>query len=193
VITVSALMATTKRRASFLPQALESFRQQQFPSDWQVELVIDEHETSTLGRKLNDMAARCSSEFLLVWDDDDFYMPTRIAKQIQPLAENPALMATGTSRIVYRNDAGRAFLYSGNGSWIGAIAFRRTAWERVKFEDFSPGVDYRWLKNFKPEEKFDLKDDSLFLAAIHSQNTCPKQTSGREWKELPRVPEYLQG
>jgi hypothetical protein len=55
---VSALMATTKRRASFLPRALESFRQQQFPDQWQVELVIDEHETNSLGRKLNDMANR---------------------------------------------------------------------------------------------------------------------------------------
>ena len=186
-------MATTPARKHFWPRALESFRQQQFLSDWQVELVIDEHETNTLGRKLNAMAARCSSEFLLVWDDDDFYLPTRIAKQIQPLVDNPALLVTGTSRIVYRDETGRAFRYSGNGSWIGAIAFRRTAWERVKFEDVSPGVDYRWLKNFKPEEKFDLKDDSLFLATIHSQNTCPKQPSGREWKELPRVPEYLPG
>jgi hypothetical protein len=83
------------------------------------------------------------------------------------------------------------FKYTGNGSWVGALAFRRAAWERRKFEDFSAGVDTKWLGNFAPGEVLDLRDDSLFLAAIHPQNTCRKHTSGKEWQELPAVPEYL--
>jgi len=168
------------------------FLKQQFPSGWQIDLVTDGHETNSLGRKLNDMAARSSSEFLIVWDDDDLYTPSRIAKQVQPLLDNPALLITGTSQIVYKDSQScRVFRYSGNSSWIGALAFRRSAWESCKFEDFSAGVDTKWLLGFAPGETLDLRDDSMFLAAIHPQNTCRKHTSGKEWQELSGVPEYL--
>jgi hypothetical protein len=144
LITVAALMATTSKRAAFRPRAVECFRQQIFPADWQVDLLVDEQEINTLGRKLNDMTARTTADYLITWDDDDFHSPTRIARQIAPLVTGE-YGYSGTSTIFYHNiitDEG--WLYTGTPRiWLGGIAFTRSLWEKLKFMDRTVGVDIR--------------------------------------------------
>ena len=201
MITVSALMATTPARDKFRPRSLESFRNQIFPSDWKVHLAIDFHPTYTLGRKLNNMARgleqspptiSATSDYLIVWDDDDWYSPTRLSRQIQPLIDGYDY--SGTSTIFYhdiRTDEG--WQYTGNGSWLGALAFTRAALNRLLFNDTTAGVDNQWQMNLQGRG-FDLKDPALLIASIHSHNACPKHTVGSNWPraalpEFPRIGE----
>jgi hypothetical protein len=146
-------MATTSKRAAFRPRALECFREQVYPDNWEVDLLVDEHETNTLGRKLNDMAAHTASEFLITWDDDDCHSPTRIARQITPLLTD--YHYSGTSKIFYHDivkDEG--WLYAGTPRiWLGGLAWRRSLWEKQKFRDITVGVDTRWQQLAQAEHK----------------------------------------
>jgi len=102
MIIVSALMPTTSKRAAFRPRALECFHQQVFPANWEVDHILDEHETNTLGRKINDMTASSTADYLISWDDDDCHSPTRIARQIAPLITGE-YGYSGTSQIFYHD------------------------------------------------------------------------------------------
>ena len=191
-VSVTALMATRTKRAAFRPRAVECFKQQIFPADWEVDLIVDEHETNTLGRKLNDMAARTAAEFLITWDDDDCHSPTRIARQITPLLTD--YHYSGTSKIFYPNiitDEG--WLYSGTPRiWLGGLAFTRSLWEKQKFRDITVGVDAHWQQLAQAEHKakfFDVADPALFIASMHPGNSCPKNTTTCSWKPAT-LPEF---
>jgi hypothetical protein len=100
-------------------------------------------------------------------------------------------MVTGTSLLVYQNlNTKEVHQYSGPDSgWLGGLAFRQLAWHKRKFKDITPGTDTQWLTQFSAKEKLDLGDGSLFFAGMHSANTCRKDLHGREWSQLPDLPE----
>src|SRR5262249_53749613 len=178
-------MATTPARWSFMPAALDSFYKQVFPLEWNVQLLIDAHPTKTLGAKLNDMVVRTNSQFYIIWDDDDVYSSTRLTRKIEPLLNDYDF--TGTSQILYRDlRNGDEWLYTGDSRWLGAFAFRRELWERVKFEDRSAGVDAFWQKRLRGmgAKMLDLADPALFSGTIHKDNTCPKVFSAPQWKRV---------
>jgi hypothetical protein len=176
---VTCIMPTTSRRATFRPRAVECFQRQQYPSDWRVNLIIDEHESDSLGKKLNRMIASSDADYFITWDDDDWHSPHRVERQIVPLLNGFDL--SGTSEIAYVDDrTNTAWLYQGNPRhWLGGIAFQRALWERLWFEDKSWGVDNRWQTRLRSTSKFfDLADPTLFIASIHDGNTCHKNPSG---------------
>jgi hypothetical protein len=194
-VSVTALMATTSKRAAFRPRVVECFKQQIFPADWEVDLIVDEHETDTLGAKLNRMTASTDAEYLITWDDDDFHSPTRIARQIQPLIDGYRI--SGTSKIFYHDIAkDEGWLYSNHWYiWMGGMAWQRSCWDRLKFMDRTVGVDTRWqhaLRGMYPPEKFafDVADPALFIASMHSGNSCPKNTANTLSWNRAVLPEF---
>lgn len=98
---VSCVCLTTHpKRAAFLPDALRSYRAQQYPSkelilindgaplasraeDIHVVNLPDRGRRYTIGEKRN-AGIRCSNgEFIATWDDDDMSMPHRLTEQIE--------------------------------------------------------------------------------------------------------------
>jgi Glycosyl transferase family 2 len=92
------------------------------------------------------MIAGCSEEYIILFDDDDWHSPTRIARQVEPLLHGYEL--TGTSQVYYE-DGKQGYLYKGDGRWLYGMAFKRSLWERLKFEDVSIGCDTRWQRALK--------------------------------------------
>lgn len=56
-ISIACLMPTIASHARFRPVAEKCFAAQVYPNDWKVDLLVDEHETDSLGKKLNRMVA----------------------------------------------------------------------------------------------------------------------------------------
>lgn len=182
MISVAVLMPTLPGRDDLRSRALASYDKQHLPSEWNVDLFIDDDRTLTLGAKLNAMIAALpvEYEYICLLDDDDWHSRDRIARQIEPLLCGYEL--TGTSKIYYQ-DGKEAWLYTGDGTWLGGMAFKRSLWERLKFEDVSIGCDNRWQTALKPSQ-LDLADPALFIASIHPGNTSPKVTAGPQWKQV---------
>jgi glycosyltransferase involved in cell wall biosynthesis len=206
-VKVSALMPTFNRR-EFIPRAIDCFLKQQFLPDWEVELVVLDDGTDQVkdlipenpriryffeqpkknhSTKMNRCAELAQGDYLIVWDDDDFYPPTRLARQIQPLIENPKYVVSGTSTLFYyRHGTREAYRYTNQGYWIGAIAFRKDVWQGRHFDGKrTPGADNRWLQQTPKDQWCDLKDATLVCAAIHPTNDCRKNLVSSAYKKEP--------
>src|ERR1700722_17918476 len=105
-MTVFALMPTLPGREEMRQKAIDSIHRQSYPNSWDVVLLMDADPDLTLGAKLNKMLDSISNlpaDHIILVDDDDLHHPTRVARQIQPLIDNPNLLMTGTSVIVFRD------------------------------------------------------------------------------------------
>src|SRR5205085_6482789 len=101
---VSCIMPTYNRRA-FIPRALRCFFNQDYPN---LELVVVDDgaepvsdmlppdsriryfrlpQKQTVGAKRNYACGQAQGSIIVHWDDDDWYAPCRVQRQIQPLLE----------------------------------------------------------------------------------------------------------
>lgn len=139
-----------------------------------------------LGAKRNRACELAAGDVIVHWDDDDWYPPDRIARQVTALAARNADVC-GTSRLYFRDVAQRraweyAYTLSGK-PWVAgsSLAYRRAAWERRRFRDVQVGEDSHFVWARDSAVVVDLADASLCVAAIHPGNTSPKIPTGTFW------------
>jgi len=186
----------TYNRRGFWPRCVRCFQWQDWPN---LEWVIADNGTDPIadllpsdpriryypfgGKKLthgtlmNECFRRASGEICIVVDDDDWYAPNRVSKQVQPMIDNPSILTTGTGQLYYyMHGTKRAFRYRNltNNRWIGAFAMRKSVWEARPFNDKPHGADFDLLGTIPREQWMDLKDLTLMVSAIHPGNAAPK-------------------
>ncbi len=114
---VTCIMPTYNRRR-FIPQAIRCFLRQDYSNlellvvDDGTDLVLDCVPVSdrirylrleqklTIGAKRNFACERARGEFIVHWDDDDWYPPSRVSAQINALRERDCDIV-GSSRVFY--------------------------------------------------------------------------------------------
>lgn len=209
---VSCVMPTADRRA-FIPDAIRCFQSQDYPN---LELVVvDDGEDpigdcmpadrrirymrldarTILGKKRNLACEAARGEFVIHWDDDDWYPPHRVRTQVEALQRNNASVC-GTSRLYFEERSGdRAWEYGYAGHrWVAgsSLAYRRDFWRRHPFAEIREGEDNLFLRPVAAPELVDLNDPSLCIASIHAGNTSRKVPGKRLWKSCsPRVLQAL--
>ncbi|MGH9866926.1 MAG: glycosyltransferase [Candidatus Polarisedimenticolia bacterium] len=203
---VSCIMPTADR-GIFVRRALRCFLRQDYP---RLELVIvDDGETAfddcllddpriryirldrrlTIGAKRNLACSRAEGEIIVHWDDDDWYPTWRVRTQVRALLDRPADVC-GTSRLLYFEPAtGRAweYRYASNPGWLAGntLAYRRSLWERGRFQDIQVGEDARFLWSARGAAVFDLDERHLVVGMVHAGNTSRKDTTGPFWHPQP--------
>jgi glycosyltransferase involved in cell wall biosynthesis len=200
---VTCIMPTTGRHA-WLGQAIRSFLRQQYP---RLELVVlgDAHEPScrdasddpriryeridrpmTLGAKRNAACSLARGDIIVHWDDDDWYSPSRIDRQVRALMDQPAHLC-GSSRVLYyQPSADRAWEYrygAGLPTWLAGntLAYTKETWQRAPFPDVQVGEDAMFVWNDGRRRLHDLADPHLCVGMIHAGNTSRKETNGAFW------------
>jgi len=200
---VSCIMPTHDRR-SFIPQALACFMAQDYPN---LELIIvDDGNDSiadllpadariqyvrlaqrmSIGAKRNHACERARGEFIVHWDDDDWYPWSRVSTQVRAMTDGAADVC-GTSVVYYFDRAReRAFCYRYSGppsAWVAGntLAYRRDFWIRNRFADVQVGEDSQFVWGCRQDRVADLRDPSLCVGAIHPGNVSPKETGGVFW------------
>ena len=145
-----------------------------------------------LGAKRNRACELATGDVIVHWDDDDWYPPDRIARQVAALAARNADVC-GTSRLYFRDVAQRraweyAYILSGK-PWVAgsSLAYRRDAWERRRFRDVQVGEDSHFVWARDGAAVVDLADASLCVAAIHPGNTSLKIPTGTYWTPVDTV------
>jgi len=204
---VSCIMPTCDRR-SFAPQAVRCFQRQDYPN---LELVIVDDGVDaindsipddariryfrldhklTIGAKRNFACEQSRGDFIVHWDDDDWYPVWRVRAQIGAMAERNADVC-GSSQVYYFDPvSGRAwhYQYAGSGTaWVAGntLAYRRSFWERKKFPDIRVGEDSRFVWGAPAGGICDLNDPGLCVATAHAGNTSRKETGGSYWRPIP--------
>ena len=97
---VSCLMITKKSRLAFSTRAVKCFEWQNYPKK-ELIIVTDEidlqqvcgrpcfhFQDKTLGELRNRSVEAAHGQFVCQWDDDDWYHPERIAKQVAHLKQH---------------------------------------------------------------------------------------------------------
>lgn len=112
---ISCIMPSYSGRRDFLPQALKLFQAQDYPNKELIivddgsiyqnlsELIPNEPHIEyvyvdrlftranlTLGAKRNLACSLAQGEIIAMWDDDDFYAPQRLTKQVEPILRGDA-------------------------------------------------------------------------------------------------------
>jgi len=213
---VSCIMPTFNRR-SFLPRALRCFFSQDYPN---LELLVVDDGTDPIadllpvdpriryfkldskqnvGIKRNFACEQARGEFVVHWDDDEWYGPSRVRRQIEALRNSQARISGTSVALFYHEASGHAFRYCYHGpiaSWMGALAYPHSAWKDRPFDRVPIAEDVRFIARIPASQRMDLKDPTLYVASIHANNTSPKITTGVYWTPEPvetiwKIPGFL--
>jgi glycosyltransferase involved in cell wall biosynthesis len=201
---VTCIMPTHNRR-SFIPQAIRSFLRQDYPN---LELlVVDDgaepcadlvpnndrirylrfDQKLTIGAKRNLACESARGDFIVHWDDDDWYPSWRVRAQVRAMLDRGADLS-GSSRVLYFDPSSdRAWEYcypTAKGPWVAGntLAYRKTFWSAHKFPDIQVGEDSRFVWSGKGRAIADLADPSLCVATVHANNTSRKNVNAVYWR-----------
>lgn len=205
---VTCIMPTHNRR-SFIPQAIRCFLRQDYSN---LELLVVDDGTEpvgdlapandrirylrfdqklTIGAKRNLACEKARGEFIVHWDDDDWYPPSRVRAQMRAMLDRGADLC-GSSRVAYFDPArDQAWEYrypSAKGPWVAGntLAYRKSFWSGHKFPDIQVGEDSRFVWSSKGRAVADLADPGLCVATVHSNNTSRKNVNAVYWHAQPR-------
>jgi glycosyltransferase involved in cell wall biosynthesis len=204
---VSVCTPTFNRRP-FIPITFEIFKNQDYPKDRLEWIIIDDgtdpvtdlvqasgipqikyhrvKEKMSLGKKRNYMHSLISpkSEYIIYFDDDDWYPHDRISHSIDMLEKNPTCLIAGSSELycyfkaLTPTDSAKLFQfgpYNPNHSTAGTFCFHRKLLNITRYDDAKELAEERdFLKDYTiPLCQLDpLK---TILVFSHSHNTFDKR------------------
>jgi hypothetical protein len=197
---VSCLMPTYNRR-SFVTRAIRYYQQQDYP-DCEL-LILDDGEDrvedlvpaddpsirylrldqrATIGRKRQIAAEHAAGDVLVQWDDDDWFGPTRVSRQVAPLATGAAdisgiLKGYLFDLTSFRFYGGGPPLHEGQlHSWIvaGTLACTRSAWRSSGgYPNCSIGEEVALLRLVieRGGRVASIVNDGMYVTVRHSANS----------------------
>lgn len=201
---VSCIMPTANR-PRYIPLAIDYFLQQNYPN---AELIIldDGKESNaslipenpkiryfysdpigTIGNKRNAACEKAQGEFIMHWDDDDWYAPDWITRQVEALTKSGADI-TGLNRVIfYSPSINKRYMYEDTEEdkpWLcgATMAYRKSFWEKHSFIDLQVGEDYDFVWN-SGGKVFALDYLEGFVAILHANNTSIKPVENPKHKK----------
>jgi glycosyltransferase involved in cell wall biosynthesis len=144
---------------------------------------------ATLGAKRNAAVELARGDLLAHWDDDDWYSPARIERQVMTMAASGAELV-GTPRLDFYDPARRlAWRYGWPGHrrpWLAgtSLLYRRELWSRNRFADVATSEDTRFVWR-TPARAVTATAEPDVVAIVHPGNTVPKAARGAYWRSVP--------
>lgn len=206
---VSCLTPTADRR-TFWPRCLRLFLYQDYPNlQW---VIIDNGKDSikdllppdsrikyirvqgmklTHGKLMNLAMDHSDGKISIVIDDDDWFSPSRISRQVTPLLTDSRFDVSGPGSIYYYiHGTRKAFLYKNFTSmkWVAALAFRPSLWGAGicgRFNDKLNGADTDFIGKVPSERVCVMDDLGLMVSSIHSTNAAFKRPTPPSFTEVP--------
>jgi glycosyltransferase involved in cell wall biosynthesis len=168
-----SICTPTYNRRPFIPSLIKSIEQQRYPKNKLEWIIVDDGPDSIedlvkdipfvryvryntklpLGNKRNIMNSLAKGEYLVYFDDDDYYPPTRIYHAISTLMNNPTFLIAGSSELlIYYNHLKEIWKFGSSGRYhsTGAtFAFHRKLLNITKFNDNDEsGEERAFLKDY---------------------------------------------
>jgi O-antigen biosynthesis protein len=220
---VSCIMPTRDRR-DFVFQAIQYFQRQDYPSrelliiddatqDLSMELPNDsriryilEPPGLSVGAKRNRGCELARGQIIAHWDDDDWYAPSRLSSQVQPIVTGSADISAFSDCTFFDLSQwmfwrctpvifGRMYV---GGAHAGTLVYRRKLFELgIRYPRVSLAEDAHFLYQCHQRGATvqHLLSGNLFLYVRHSQSTwkftCGEYIDARQWTRVPEpdIPE----
>ncbi len=201
-----SICTPTFNRRPFIQTMIDCFLHQDYPMDRMEWIIVDDgtdkigdiieknnlsqikyfsyEEKMSLGKKRNLMHTKTKGDFIVYFDDDDYYPPDRVSHAIEMLQQNPDKIIAGSSKIhVYFKHVDKIVEFGPfgeNHATAATFAFRRKLLDETSYDE----------TKCLAEEKDFLKDQTLpmvqldpkktILVFSHSHNSFDKKTLLKE-------------
>lgn len=192
---VSCIMPTANRH-KFIPMAINYFLNQTYNNS-ELIIVDDGREPvrntipnnpklkyyytsaiGTIGVKRNFACEKADGDIIIHWDDDDYYSPDWISRQVEAQLDSGADI-TGLNKVVfYSPSVNKHWMYEDTEietPWLcgATMAYKKSFWQHHKFIDLQVGEDYDFVwKSGGKVYAFDYLEG--FSAILHAHNTSIK-------------------
>jgi len=188
---VSCIMPTANRQ-QFLPYAIDYFLQQDYleseliilddgnepsysfiPDDLRIKYFYKEY-IQLLGTKRNFCCEQAKGEIIIHLDDDDWYAPDWISKQVNALTKSGADV-TGLSDVnFFINTTNQSWEYRDNVNlqpWVygATLAYRKSFWTANPFSEMNAGEDNDFIQRSNIKIESHGYTDG-YLGLIHRDN-----------------------
>lgn len=198
---VSVVCPTWNRRA-FLPYLLYIFQYQDYPADRRELIILDDSEQSNedliammvdpavctvryvhsserldLGKKRNMLNEMASGEYIICFDDDDYYPPNKISAQVAAMQSNNALFSGSDTIYIWYSHLDKIYQTHSFGKYHalnGTFGYHRNFLKNHRYEDAATlAEEQAFLNNFTtPIQQIDPRQAILCIS--HSANTYDK-------------------
>jgi glycosyltransferase involved in cell wall biosynthesis len=194
---VSVLTPTYNRR-EFIPWSRKCLESQDYPLsriEWIIlddgtdpieDLVKDcpcvryyrEEEKMNIGKKRNVLNSLVKGDFVIAWDDDDFYPPTRISHSVMMLLKSKNHMAGASECYMWYSDIKKIYKvgpYGKNHGTNGTMAYTGEYIKKHIYDEYVLNAEESsFTKNFG-ETMTQLDPKHCILITSHSKNTFDKR------------------
>ncbi|HFK5799469.1 TPA: glycosyltransferase family 2 protein [Enterobacter hormaechei subsp. oharae] len=198
---VSVVCPTWNRRA-FLPYLLYIFQYQDYPADKRELVILDDSEHSNedliammvdpavctvryvhsperldLGKKRNMLNEMAKGEYIICFDDDDYYPPNKISAQVAAMQGNNALFSGSDTIYIWYSHLDKIYqthAFGARHALNGTFGYHRNFLKNHRYEDTAVLAEEKdFLNNFTtPVQQIDPRQAILCIS--HSANTYDK-------------------
>lgn len=194
----------TYNRRNFLDNLLYMFSYQTYPQEKMLLLILDDSDNSNediinksnlenikyiyskdrikLGKKrnmLNENAIELGAEYIICFDDDDYYPEDKVAYTIRMMISKKALVSGCTTIYVYYTQLNKIYKFGPynnnhctNGTMSYHIDFIKN--NNRKYEDEAYKSEEKYFLNNFTENILQLEPLKVILCISHSNNTVDK-------------------
>jgi filamentous hemagglutinin family protein len=205
---VSCIMPTANRRR-FVPEAIRLFLAQDYPAkelvvvddgednvadliqnDPQIRYLCLDHRHS-LGTKRNVACEAARGEIIAHWDDDDWYAPWRLSRQVGKIIYGEVDLCGLARMLFFDPTAQRAWEYvypAGAAPWVygATFCYRKSIWQQSPFPDNTGCEDNLFIANLPASVRLRaLPEPGIFVGLVHRANISPKHTQDPLWRPQP--------
>jgi hypothetical protein len=200
---VSCIMPTCNRPA-FVKLAISYFLRQDYPRKELI--IVDDGDESvehlmpadvrvrylrtsgvgSIGGKRNVACEHATGDLIAHWDDDDWYAPARLSRQVEALMTGDSDVV-GTNQLLYwEPTAAQVWRYAYPAAarpWLHdpTLCYRRTLWSAQPYSPANHALDCGWLWSGPRKRLRSLDGDPLYVGIIHATNTSIKTTHDARW------------
>lgn len=194
-----SICTPTFNRRPFIPYLKQSILNQDYPQDRLEWIVVDDgidkiedlvsdvpfvkylsyKEVLSLGKKRNIMNNESKGDFIIYFDDDDFYPSDRISHAVETLIKNPKYLIAGSSEMhCFFPDINKLYQFGPYGplhATAATFCFRRELLKQTSFSEAAMLAEEKhFLKEYTiPLIQLDTTKTILVLSHIH--NTFDKK------------------
>ena len=222
------VICPTYNRRNFLPILLYQFAYQTYPANLLSMIVLDDSDESNndifdnidedlkkrityiyskekkpIGEKrniLNNLALVYDAEYIVCFDDDDYYPPDRVAYGVHKLKTTDYLIGGSSTLMIYEPDMDKIYLVGPYLNKIfvghatnGTLVYNKKYLETNSYNDTdTKAEEKKFLRDFR-YPLIQLAYDKVMICMAHNSNTVDKQNVLRNSRESnKRLEDYIE-
>ena len=196
-----SVVTPTYNRARFIPHLIKCYKDQTYPQARMEWIILDdgtepveelfkdtgianlryirETEKKNIGAKRNRLNDEARGEIIVAMDDDDFYMPVRVAAVVNAFKKFPSIQLAGTSEVfMYYSDIQVIYKlgpYNANHATNGTMAWRETYKKNHRYDEMVTHAEERSFLDDYKNQMIQLDPMKVMLVMSHSENTFDKK------------------